>query len=168
MDGETLRSICADKEMPNEDTVYGWLLKPDHLFSEPYAHARQVRAARMLDEILEISDDARKDYLTNSKTGEKRVDRECLERSRLKVDTRKWIMAKVLPKLYGDRLSVSGPDGGAIQVQYSASPELIAAMQSVYGRLPGQAEIVGIADAPARDAGQESDGSTIITDCSIK
>ena len=42
------------------------------------------------------------------------ADNEHMQRSRLRVDTRKWLLAKVLPKVYGDKLQHTGEGGGAV------------------------------------------------------
>jgi hypothetical protein len=46
-------------------------------------------------------------------------DSTAVARNRLRVDARKWVAAKLLPKKYGDKVQqeVSGPDGGPIEVQ---------------------------------------------------
>jgi hypothetical protein len=36
------------------------------------------------------------------------VNGENLQRSRLRVDTRKWLLSKALPKIYGDKLALGG------------------------------------------------------------
>lgn len=61
----------------------------------------------MADGILEIADDGRNDtYLLDEETGERGTDHDVIARSRLRVDTRKWLLSKCLPKIYGDRLEV--------------------------------------------------------------
>ena len=58
-EGETLRSVCRDKEMPDKATVLRWLgdkAKTD--FRDQYAHARDMQADALFDEALEIADDA--------------------------------------------------------------------------------------------------------------
>jgi hypothetical protein len=63
---------------------------------------------------LKISDDGRNDY-TETEDGEV-PNHEHIQRSRLRVDSRKWLASKLVPKKYGDKVSaeVSGPDGGPI------------------------------------------------------
>ncbi len=58
------------------------------------------------DEIVDISDDGRNDtYIDDN--GNERTDNERVARSRLRVDTRKWMLSKMLPKVYGDKLDVN-------------------------------------------------------------
>ena len=71
-----------------------------------YAHAREAQADKMAEDILTISDDGSNDtYETEDGT---RVNQDVIARSRLRVDARKWLAAKMAPKKYGDKLELSG------------------------------------------------------------
>lgn len=72
-----------------------------------YAHACEVRAENMFEEMLEISDSSNAD-VTISEEGKALVDGEAIQRSKLKIDTRKWMLAKMAPKKYGDKIEVDG------------------------------------------------------------
>lgn len=101
MKGESLRQICRDPAMPNRDTVYNWLvLFPE--FSDQYMRCRDIQADEMFDEILEIADLKSSDYRVDE-YGNEKPDHEHIQRSRLRIDTRKWYLSKVLPKKYGDK-----------------------------------------------------------------
>lgn len=108
-DGESLRVICMAEEMPNASTVHAWVLEDKEGFSKKYARARDIQAENMFDEILEISDDGSNDYMTITKGRETYnvEDREVTTRSRLRVDSRKWYLSKVLPKKFGDKLDLT-------------------------------------------------------------
>ena len=60
----------------------------------------------MAEEILEISDFTGYDTIVNEKTGQEMLNSEWVARSRLRVDSRKWIACKLLPKVYGDKQEV--------------------------------------------------------------
>ena len=110
-EGESLRAICADKAMPSISTVMGWLFDGNHdKFSEQYARAREAQAEIRADEIVDIADDASGDF-TADKDGKLVANSEHIQRSRLRVDARKWIAAKLLPKRYGDKLDLGGTVG---------------------------------------------------------
>lgn len=115
-EGESLRAICRDDDMPSQTTVFRWLAaKPT--FCEQYTRARALQAERWSEEIIEISDDATRDTV-QTEAGE-RADHEWISRSRLRVDTRKWLMSKLAPKKYGDKLLHAGPDGtGPVTVSF--------------------------------------------------
>lgn len=119
-DGESLRSICRSEEMPDKSTVFRWLdVHP--VFCDQYARAREAQADALADEILEIADDARNDWMQRNHEDDPGwvANGEHVQRSRLRIDTRKWIASKLKPKKYGERLSteLTGPDGGPVQIQ---------------------------------------------------
>ena len=111
VEGFSLRQICQREGMPSQSMIYRWLEREDmKAFREQYTLARREQLERMVEEILEISDDGSNDYYTKeTKSGEviKVLDRENINRSRLKVKTRKWLLSKLLPKKYGTRLDLS-------------------------------------------------------------
>lgn len=119
--GRSLRSICADENMPAASTVFRWLsLTPK--FSEQYARAREAQADALFDETLDIADDGTNDYVTRTNADGstfEAIDHEHIARSKLRVDTRKWMAGKLQPKKYGDKVvnEHSGPDGGPIPLQ---------------------------------------------------
>ncbi len=107
-EGETLRSICRDDAMPGKTTVLRWLSdKKNGDFRDQYAHARELQADSLFDEALEIADATSGDWITD-KDGKKVLDHEHVQRSRLRVDTRKWAAGKMDPKRYGDKLDLGG------------------------------------------------------------
>lgn len=77
-----------------------------------YARAKQLQMDYLAEEIIEISDDSSNDTIINEK-GQKVEDKEWTNRSKLRVDTRKWLMSKLAPKKYGDKLDVTS-DGKQI------------------------------------------------------
>lgn len=101
-DGESLRSICRDDAMPALSTVFLWVSKHTE-FSEQYRLAMASRADAMFEDMIDIADDGRNDYIVNGE-GEERFNTEHVQRSRLRLDTRKWMLARMLPKKYGDKI----------------------------------------------------------------
>ncbi len=122
-DGESLNSICKSETMPSERTVRTWARTPDHAFSPKYAQARQIGYLKLADELLEIADDGTNDWMKRfGKDGEGwAVNGEHIARSRLRVDTRKWLLSKCLPKVFGDRITTehTGPNAGPVPVIHS-------------------------------------------------
>ena len=105
-EGESLRSICRDHYMPHRSSVYQWLRK-NAAFADLYTQARELLVEHWGDEMLEISDDGTTDYvIKKGRNGieYEAVDQEHIQRSRLRVDTRKWLMSKLAPRKYGDRV----------------------------------------------------------------
>jgi hypothetical protein len=119
-DGESLRAICRGEGMPDERTVRSWTLDANHPISPQYALARQAQYDRWAEEVLEIADDGTNDYVERERkdgSTETVLDGEHVQRSRLRVDTRKWLLSKLLPKKYGDKVEHTGPDGGPINLE---------------------------------------------------
>lgn len=124
--GQSLRQICRDPAMPDWRTVFRWL-EINETFRQQYARARELQAHAFVDESLEISDDTAADFV-RGEDGDERVDHEHIQRSRLRVDTRKWVAGKLLPKVYGDKLLHTGADGeGPIEHKLALDYSLLAA-----------------------------------------
>lgn len=120
-EGESLRTICRTDGMPSRTEVFRWLADDAHAaFRDQYAR-EGIRIEAMADDIQEISDDARNDWMEAN--GEDnpgwRANGEHIQRSRLRVDSRKWILSKLAPKKYGDKIeqTIGGPNGGPVPVE---------------------------------------------------
>jgi len=100
-----LNKICADnKDFPNPKTIYGWRIDNED-FSKKYDAAKRIQADLLVEEIKEIADDTSRDTITKQDRDGNDYDvcnTEWIARSRLRIDTRKWIACKLLPKVYGD------------------------------------------------------------------
>ena len=89
-EGKSLRSFCRIEGNPGFQTVLDWLNDDDKVyFRSKYARAREIQAEVMADELLEIADDTKPDQLK-------------LAHDKMKIETRQWIAAKLLPKKYGN------------------------------------------------------------------
>ena len=86
-----------------------WLDGSKPAFSEQYARAREAQADKLAEESLQIADDGRSDTYLDAEGNEK-TDNEAIQRSRLRVDTRKWLASKMAPKKYGDKVAIGGAD----------------------------------------------------------
>ena len=106
--------------MPADASVRQWAM--DDVgpgFASQYARARELGYLAMADEIQGIADDGFNDWMERKKrdgSTERVIDQEHIQRSRLRFDARRWLLSKALPKIYGDKLELGGPDGGPIQV----------------------------------------------------
>lgn len=130
---ESLRSICEDETMPGKTTVLRWLRQHDE-FRNQYARAREDQADAFADEILDIADDGRRDYVPDE-DGHEVVDHDHIQRSKLRVETRKWLMGKMAPKKYGERLQLANdPDDPLLTM---TDEQLEARMAALMGKANG-------------------------------
>lgn len=119
--GKALVKICPELGI-GIVSVWTWLDKyPD--FLSKYVRAREVQADVLADEIVAIADELEIEAKHQGETVTLDVSATAVQRNRLRVDARKWYASKVAPKKYGDKLdtTVSGPDGGPVQVQVRMS-----------------------------------------------
>lgn len=119
-EGESLREVCRDESMPSTSTVMRWA-RDNEVFREQYAKAREDLLEHWAEEIMEIADDGSNDWIQRNEKDNPGYasNGEHINRSRLRVDTRKWLLSKLAAKKYGDRVSaeLSGPNGGPIQTE---------------------------------------------------
>ena len=104
-EGLSLRSICRQEGMPDLALVMRWL-RDEPEFVAQYARAREAQADALAEEILEIADDGRNDWMQREDpdNGGYEFKGEHVQRSRLRVDSRKWFVSKLAPKKYGDKV----------------------------------------------------------------
>lgn len=88
--GRSLRSICTDDGMPDKSTLFRWLSRHES-FRDQYTRAQEDRTAALAEDILEIADEG---------------NAEDVQRAKLRIDTRKWLMSKMAPKRYGDKTEI--------------------------------------------------------------
>jgi hypothetical protein len=106
--GKTLTSICKGPGMPSEAAVRQWALNGGE-FGEKYARAREIGYNKMADEITDIADNS---------------DERTVNRDRLRIDARKWILSKALPKIYGDKRVVDVDVAVNGNIRYMSDDEL--------------------------------------------
>lgn len=105
-EGMPLIKITRLEGMPSAHTIYHWMrLKPD--FLQRYQQARQDQADTLAEEVLTISDDT-----------EHADDPVQVAAARLRVDSRKWVAARLKPHKWGDKasLELTGADGASLPV----------------------------------------------------
>jgi hypothetical protein len=117
-EGKSLKRICLEHEgLPSPKTVREWVAKNIDGFRDKYAIAKEEMLEAWADDLVEIADESKHDTV-QTETGD-HPDNEWINRSRLRVDTRKWVMSKLLPKRYGDKIAVGGAeDLGPVQLSW--------------------------------------------------
>ena len=108
-EGVSLRSILSnsrDKELLPSRRVFNKWLSEDNNLSTQYARACEIRADVIFEDILHIADDNGKDTRV-TKDGVETTDHDVIQRSKLRVDARKWYLSKLNPKKYGNQLDLT-------------------------------------------------------------
>jgi len=119
-EGDSMRTVCKPVDMPNKSTLFRWI-RTNEEFCNQYTRAKQESADALTDEMLDIADDSTNDYMMKQNengTEYEVLNSEHIQRSRLRIETRKWLSSKLKPKKYGDKIQQehSGPDGSPIKV----------------------------------------------------
>lgn len=105
---ESLRAICADVGVP-VPTFLGWVADRPEL-AEHYARAKQAQAEMLALEIVQIADEVDVQARHEGEDVTLDLSPTAVARNRLRVDARKWVASKLLPKVYGDKLAIGGAD----------------------------------------------------------
>jgi hypothetical protein len=103
VEGESLRTICADLGMPDKASVLDWLARHKQ-FRDEYTRAREFQAEDLLDEILEIACNTSGDWVEKVRANGRVVmvaDREAIARLRLRIDVRWWVADRLAPTKQG-------------------------------------------------------------------
>ena len=104
-----LRGLTAlYPDLPHKETINRWR-RNDSDFRIKYAQAKCQQLEFMTEDLIDIADDGVNDWMEMfDKEGESigwRVNGEHIQRSRVRIDTRKWLASKLAPKMYGDALT---------------------------------------------------------------
>lgn len=105
-DGETLTGICEDEHMPERRTVLRWKRDVDG-FASRYARAREDQRELWADELIDISDDGRNDWMEKHVGRDETItvlNKEAVDRSKLRVDSRKWLLTKLDRPTFGEKV----------------------------------------------------------------
>ena len=116
--GESLESITRDAHMPHVATIYRWLQKYED-FCEMYTRAREDQADTLADQIIAIADQ-HPDTITvldsNGEVVETKVDSALIAWQKNRIEARKWTAAKLKPRKYGERTTLTGDAENPITV----------------------------------------------------
>jgi len=118
VNGESVRSICQDDHMPAISTLMK-ILRTNPNRTSQYALAMQMRADAMFEEVLNIADDGSNDFMMKNADDPTSfaLNGEHVQRSRLRVDTRKWALGRMNPKKYGEKTFIGGVEDAPVKVQ---------------------------------------------------
>ncbi len=120
IEGYSLRQSGEVDGMPAKRTILRWCVE-NETFRHHYTRAKEDQADAFAEELLDIVDENRNDWVEreNKKTGDMYIalNEEAIARSRLRMDARRWLMGKMKPKKYGDKITseITGANGGPIE-----------------------------------------------------
>lgn len=117
---KSLKTICEEVNIPVM-TVLQWLREIED-FAKIYARAKDEQADFLVEEMLEIADDGKNDTLIDPETGAKYENKEWTNRSKIRVDARKWVAAKLKPRKYSERIDLN--HSGEIEVKQITGMEI--------------------------------------------
>jgi len=112
-DGASLRAAAATVG-ESARTILNWT-KSNPEFLTQYTRAREIGYLQLADAILNISDEVDVEAKYDGDDVRLELNATAVARNRLRVDTRKWMLSKMLPKIYGDKLELSGDPSSPIQ-----------------------------------------------------
>jgi hypothetical protein len=119
IEGNSLRAIEDMDGMPSKTAILRWVSKHPE-FRDQYARAIEARTDAHADEILAIADDGHNDWMEKHFGDDvKWVENgEAIRRSQLRIDSRKWLMSKLAPKKYGDKLLHGGDPSNPVKMTF--------------------------------------------------
>lgn len=149
--GESLRAICTSEGMPSKTSVFRWLASNEK-FRDQYAHAKEAGCEALAEELFDIADDGTNDWVQSNDPDNPgyRLNGEHVQRSKLRVDTRKWYLSKIVPKKYGENSKVEL--AGSIDLRKMSDDEIDEEL----------AQLAAVVAVAAPQDGAIDDGSDLI------
>ena len=138
--GETLIGICREPGMPNESTLR-------HRINQSYSwrtalrEAQEQRTLRWAEEITDIADDGSNDWMEREGRNGRTwigLNDDHVRRSQLRIATRQWLLARLMPAQFGDHIQHTGANGGPIQIEHSVSPSMLSNLAALRAQLPAR------------------------------
>jgi len=120
-DGDSMRTVCKPETMPDKATLFRWIRTREE-FRDQYTRAKYESADALTDEMLDIADDASNDWMERHDKDDKKtgwqLNGDHVQRSRLRIETRKWLASKLKPKKYGERIhqKISGDEANPLTI----------------------------------------------------
>lgn len=97
--GKSMRTVCHSDEMPAMSTVFKWLREKEG-FSEQYVRAKEESTEAMNEIMLDLGDQA----IEFAQSVDPKASGAVVQAVKLKADNLKWVMSKMKPKKYGDKI----------------------------------------------------------------
>ena len=108
-DGESLRAVCMDDEMPDKSTVLLWVVNgriidgTERQFFDQYAQARTAAGFSHADEAMELRHELRSGGLDP-------------QSAKVILEALKWGAERMAPKHHSSRQEIVGNEGGPLKI----------------------------------------------------
>ena len=123
-DGESIRAICSDPDMPSTTAVFRWIASGKYDgFRQLYEASMQIRLETLGDGLIELADAP----IERNAAGA--IDSAAVQMRRLQIETRRWILSKLLPRKYGDRMGLDHQGEGFNLTVVTGVPESFASLE---------------------------------------
>ena len=150
-EGGSVRQACESADdLPSPSTFHRWVVKDEFGLRSKYALAREVQARSLADDLLVIADNEARDF-----DGEGRPNHAAVQRDKLRLHARQWILGRVLPREYGDKGLVEHTHVVEHKpaVDYSKlSIEELESLQALMAKAQGSAPAVKVIESTTADA----------------
>jgi len=123
-DGESIRAICSDPDMPSTTAIFRWIANGKYDgFRQLYEASMQIRLETLGDGLIELADAP----IERNAAGA--IDSAAVQMRRLQIETRRWILSKLLPRKYGDRMGLDHQGEGINLTVVTGVPESFASLE---------------------------------------
>lgn len=106
--GEALYRACVAEGTTNP-TFLRWMAE-DAALADKYTRAREIGLHLMAQQIIDISDEQEVEARHQGEEVRLDLSATAVARNRLRVDARKWLLSKMLPRVYGEKIAIGGAD----------------------------------------------------------
>ncbi len=100
--GSSMRTACKADDMPDITTVFRWI-RTNNEFRLQYERAREERTEAQQEDLLELGDDA----VQLAQKVDFKASNAVVSAVKLKADNMKWVMSKMKPRRYGDKIDMT-------------------------------------------------------------
>ena len=106
----SLRRVCRELKV-SRNSIIPWVVDNTEGFGDAYARAKEHGIDTLVEETLDIADDGSNDYMETEHGPA--LNSESIQRSKVRVETRRWLAERLAPRRYGLRqgLDVTSSDG---------------------------------------------------------
>lgn len=131
----SLRAVCREDWAPDRSTVMRWVVDDIDGFAAKYARAKSLGIDEFVEETLEIADDGSNDWMKSNKPDAEGyvLNGEHVQRSKVRIETRRWLAERMEPKKYGARagLDLTSSDGTMTPVDSAARAARVAQLMAL-------------------------------------